>query len=160
MQRLYDLRKAKNPRLAANRQKRTPPVVSQMKRTVRRSRGCRTCRGRKYAHNLPSNPSECPTDPNIRVKCDEEKPACLRCRRSELQCEGYDDPIFLDEGPRLERRASGTAGSSPDRSGSEMPGRTVLSSTEAYYVQFLVEKLKIGVVGDGYEVILLRPDCR
>lgn len=40
-----------------------------------------------------------------------------------------------------------------------MPDRAVLPSTEAYYVQFLVEQLKIGVVGDGYVVTLVRLDC-
>jgi hypothetical protein len=53
MQRLYDLRKTKKPLLAADGQKRTPRVVNQMRRTVRRSRGCRTCRGRKYAQEIP-----------------------------------------------------------------------------------------------------------
>ena len=73
----------------------------------------------------------------------------LRCSRSELQCEGYDEVVFFDEGPRLERRASGTAGSSPERRHPEMLDRAVLPTTEAYCLQFLVEKLKIGVVGDG-----------
>jgi hypothetical protein len=30
---------------------------------------------------------------------------------------------------------------------------------EAYYVGFLVEKLDIGIVGDGYELLLLCRDC-
>jgi hypothetical protein len=85
------------------------------------------------------------------VKCDEEKPTCLRCRRSDLQCEGYDEPIFLDEGPRLQRKASGTTESSPEKSAPQTPSHALLPSMEAYYVGFLVEKLKIGETGDGYE---------
>jgi hypothetical protein len=65
MQRLYDSRKPKKPPLATNCQKRPPRVAGQMRRTLRRSRGCRTCRGRKYAHNLPSHTTACPADPAL-----------------------------------------------------------------------------------------------
>lgn len=65
MQRLYDLRKAKKPRLTANGPKSTPPVIRPMRRTVRRSRGCRTCRGRKYAHNSSSNAIGSLADPAL-----------------------------------------------------------------------------------------------
>ncbi|EED22448.1 conserved hypothetical protein [Talaromyces stipitatus ATCC 10500] len=61
------------------------------------SRGCQPCRRRK-------------------VKCDEKRPACLRCTISNLVCPGY--PIrlkFIDEGPRFKGNPC-TPQSSPEQS--------------------------------------------
>ncbi|KAH8812535.1 hypothetical protein F5884DRAFT_312495 [Xylogone sp. PMI_703] len=52
------------------------------------SRGCQTCRRRK-------------------VKCDERRPACLRCTNGNLSCPGYPARLkFVDEGPRFARKRS------------------------------------------------------
>jgi hypothetical protein len=59
----------------------------------------------------------------------------------------------------LERRASATTGDSLDKSAPEAPHGALALSIEAYYVGFLVEKLKIGVVGDGYALSILRRGC-
>ena len=62
MQRLYDLRKAKKPPLATKCPNPLLRVAGQMRHTLRRSRGCRTCRGRKYAYILPSHTTARPAD--------------------------------------------------------------------------------------------------
>lgn len=54
--------------------RRSPGAISVMVNTGKPSGGCRLCRAR-------------------RIKCDEAKPACLRCVRSNRQCPGYRDPF-------------------------------------------------------------------
>ncbi|KAH7007070.1 hypothetical protein EDB80DRAFT_718179 [Ilyonectria destructans] len=53
------------------------------------SKGCERCRRRK-------------------VKCDQRKPACLKCQKSKIQCPGYrdlDQVLFRDESERIIRKA-------------------------------------------------------
>ncbi|KAL2024893.1 hypothetical protein VTK56DRAFT_3592 [Thermocarpiscus australiensis] len=57
------------------------------------SRGCQRCRQRK-------------------VKCDQQKPGCMRCERAGLQCPGFrdlGDLMFRDESQRIIRRAQHVA---------------------------------------------------
>ncbi|KAH8680288.1 hypothetical protein BGZ61DRAFT_456511 [Ilyonectria robusta] len=53
------------------------------------SKGCERCRRRK-------------------VKCDQRKPACLKCQKSKIQCPGYrdlDQVLFRNESERIIRKA-------------------------------------------------------
>lgn len=49
-----------------------------------RSKGCVTCKAR-------------------RVKCDETHPICNRCRKSGIDCAGYQPIVFVDETLRIQR---------------------------------------------------------
>ncbi|KZF19234.1 hypothetical protein L228DRAFT_286088 [Xylona heveae TC161] len=51
-----------------------------------RSKGCLTCRRRH-------------------LKCDETRPTCRRCEKAQINCDGYREANFIDERPRLERKA-------------------------------------------------------
>lgn len=73
--------------------------------------GCGTCRKR-------------------RVKCDEARPTCLRCRNANFQCEGYDAPRRASKSPLPPGIASASssaqvfkAESSPEIQGHEIPWR-------------------------------------
>lgn len=58
-----------------------------MDRRIRTRTGCITCRRR-------------------RVKCDEGKPACLRCRSANFECGGYVAPRSAEDAPRSASRAA------------------------------------------------------
>jgi hypothetical protein len=103
--------------------------------------GCNTCRQR-------------------RVKCDEGRPTCQRCRRTGYQCEGYvRRHRFVDEVSRTIRDARKTEAtpSSADgpkaspirvqRSRSKVPLELNLSAFESdLYVSFLLSNLCLGVI--------------
>lgn len=67
----------------------------------KRSSGCITCRS-EAAFN-PSLLLRLTSNPGRKVKCDEAKPECERCRKATYKCAGYDQP-WLSEAP-YEREA-------------------------------------------------------
>lgn len=103
--------------------------------------GCNTCRQR-------------------RVKCDEGRPTCQRCRRTGYQCEGYvRKHRFVDEVSRTIRDARKTEATPSDadspkaspirvqRPRSKVPLDLNLSAFESdLYVSFLLSNLCLGVI--------------
>ncbi|PYI03715.1 hypothetical protein BO78DRAFT_421328 [Aspergillus sclerotiicarbonarius CBS 121057] len=83
------------------------------------SEGCGTCRARK-------------------VKCDEARPVCGRCRKAKRTCSGYRDPLslwFRDESQSVARRVKGFASLDASPPLAEPPVLTVArqkSASEAY----------------------------
>ncbi|OOF98035.1 hypothetical protein ASPCADRAFT_141883 [Aspergillus carbonarius ITEM 5010] len=73
------------------------------------SEGCGTCRARK-------------------VKCDEARPVCNRCRKAKRTCSGYRDPLslwFRDESESVARRVKGSASLDTAPPPAEPPAWTV-----------------------------------
>ena len=71
----------------------------------KRSKGCITCRS-EFAYTLPPPILPLPLLTSMlerKVKCDETKPKCERCRKATYTCAGYDHPSF-NEAP-FEREA-------------------------------------------------------
>ena len=76
---------------------------------VPRSKGCRVCVQR-------------------RIKCDQTRPSCQRCIRSNRQCTGFDQLKFIDEGPALRGAHADTQAAAQPQS----PSSTSHSSQEPY----------------------------
>ncbi|EHA20644.1 hypothetical protein ASPNIDRAFT_190765 [Aspergillus niger ATCC 1015] len=83
------------------------------------SGGCGTCRAR-------------------RVKCDETRPVCRRCRKARRTCSGYRDPHsvwFRDESDAVARRVKGSATLDTGSSSAESPILTLArrNTSSEYY---------------------------
>ena len=113
------------------------------------SRGCRTCKQRHIKVRFTRPPYSTIVANRYLAKCDEARPTCNRCRKSNLDCHGVEkgtDFVFLNEndyaigrwkrprGPNLRSSLITRDGSRTASSSGALPIGTQLADLQSYSI--------------------------